>query len=187
MNDFLATLMDPGSLPSVADAWRALEEHRRVAAETPWTQAVLRAMELESYQALPSHREGWVARRIGISRRLEERAIEALAGSGQIEEDEGRYRLATEATLDTSRSPDAGARIRAWSAAVGLERMQEKVPGVFSYNVFTVSREDLVRLRDLHLAYFRRLWAIVGDSHPADRVAVANVQLFALDGGPLVG
>ena len=50
-----------------------------------------------------------------------------------------------------------------------------------SYNLFTVSERDLGRLRELHLAYFRELRAIVAESEPAERVVVANVQLFGLD------
>ena len=38
-------------------------------------------------------------------------------------------------------------------------------------------------IRELHLAYYRSLRAIVAESEPAEVVAVANVQLFALDAG----
>jgi hypothetical protein len=48
--------------------------------------------------------------------------------------------------------------------------------------VFSVSHDDFERIRKLHLDYFRALRAIVGDSKAADVVAVANVQLFPLDG-----
>ena len=50
-----------------------------------------------------------------------------------------------------------------------------------SYNVFVVSREDLARIRKLHLDYFHALRQIVANGKAADFVAVANVQLFALD------
>ena len=53
--------------------------------------------------------------------------------------------------------------------------------GLWSYNVFAVSEADLVKIRELHLAYFRALRAIVAESSPTERVVVANVQLFALD------
>ena len=52
---------------------------------------------------------------------------------------------------------------------------------MFSYNLFTVSSRDLERLRELHLAYFRQLRSIVAQSEPAERLVVANVQLFGLD------
>jgi hypothetical protein len=47
--------------------------------------------------------------------------------------------------------------------------------------VFTVSRADFERIRQAHLDYFRLLRSIVSESTPEEVVAVANVQLFALD------
>ncbi len=61
------------------------------------------------------------------------------------------------------------------------DRVLQGARGQFSYNVFTVSAVDLERIRELHLRYFHELRAIVADSTPDEHVAVANVQLFALD------
>ena len=41
----------------------------------PWTQAVLRALELDDYQALSRHQSGWVAERLGITEE-EEKGLE---------------------------------------------------------------------------------------------------------------
>ena len=38
----------------------------------PTEHAVMRVLELEDYRALPKHEDGWVARRLGISRELAE-------------------------------------------------------------------------------------------------------------------
>jgi hypothetical protein len=65
---------------------------------------------------------------------------------------------------------------------VAADRVAQGDRGQFSYNVFSVSRADFERIRELHLAYFHALRAIVAESEPAERVVVANVQLFALDG-----
>jgi transcriptional regulator with XRE-family HTH domain len=65
--DFLATLTDVSKLPSLAVAWAELEATRRAAYDVPWTQAVLRALELTEYKSLERHERGWLARRVGIS------------------------------------------------------------------------------------------------------------------------
>lgn len=43
------------------------------------------------------------------------------------------------------------------------------------------AQRDLERIRELHLRYFHELRALLAESEPGERVAVANVQLFALD------
>jgi hypothetical protein len=85
--------------------------------------------------------------------------------------------------VDTRRDAASGRRLKAHWARVGLDRVDTDTEGLFSYNVFTVSAADLERLRELHLGYFRALRALVAESSPAERVVVANVQLFALDHG----
>lgn len=181
MLDFVAAFVDPRALPSAADDWARLEAHRRAAYELPWIQAVLRALELDAYRALPAHEPGWIGRRLGLPGAVEAACIEALAGAGEIRWDGARWALAAVTTVDTRRDAAAGRRLKAHWARVGLDRLEGGDDGLFSYNVFTVSEADHERLRELHLAYFRELRAIVAASAPAERVVVANVQLFALD------
>jgi len=177
--DWVAVFTDPAGLGSVAAAWERLERHRRVAYDVPWSQAVLRALELAEYQEA-SHEDGWIARRLGLSEADEARCLEALADTGQIRWDGTRWVGEHAITVDTRRDAAASRALKRWWAQVGLDRLPTS-DGLFSYNVFTVSDADLERLRALHLAYFRELRAIVAASEPADHVVVANVQLFRLD------
>lgn len=71
--------------------------------------------------------------------------------------------------------------MKSWWTEVGLRRLREGRDGLYSFNVFNVSRPDFMRIQELHRAYFRNLRAIVARSSPAELVAVANVHLFALD------
>ena len=76
-----------------------------------------------------------------------------------------------------------GRRLKAYWTQEAERRIVHGAPGQFSYNVFTVSREDFERIREMHLSYFHALRAVVADSLPGEVVAVANVQLFGM--GPL--
>lgn len=182
MVDLIAVLVDPASLPSLADLWGRLEARRRGAAEYPWTQAIVRALELDAYRALPTHAPGWIAARLGFPAEEEERCLAFLVDTGQVTWTGTHWRVETLA-VDTRRHPDIGRRLKAHWTRVAAERIEEDAPGQFSYNVFSVSEADFERIRELHLAYFRALRAIVAESQPGERVAVANVQLFALDAG----
>jgi transcriptional regulator with XRE-family HTH domain len=179
--DFIACFADPEQLPSTTRAWRELETARKVAIELPWSHAVLRALELEDYRALPRHVPGFIAARAGISREEEQRCLRLLAETKQIKKQRGRWVPHRVLTVDTRHDPNAGRKLLGFWAEVGRERLGRSARGLFSYNLFTVSSRDLERLRELHLAYFRQLRSIVAQSEPAERLVVANVQLFGLD------
>jgi transcriptional regulator with XRE-family HTH domain len=179
--DFIALFVDPVVLPSAAADWRMLQAHRKAAYDMPWIPAVLRALELRDYAALGKHRAGWIAARIGISAEEEARCLEVLAQSGQIRERGGRWVIGEALAVDTRQDAEAERRLKAHWAGVGTERLAAATPGLFSFNVFTVSTADLERLRELHRSYFRTMRSIIASSEPSDRVVVANVQLFALD------
>ena len=178
--DLLAALADPATMPTIEPIWKRLEARRRGAGQLPWTQAVLRALELTEYLALPAHEPGWIARRLGISEEEETRCLAFLRDTGQIHWQGVRYRIHTLA-VDTNRTPLINRRLKAHWAQVGAERIEQGAPGQFSYNVFSVSRADFERIREAHLRYFYALRGIVAESSPDEVVAVANVQLFMLE------
>ena len=181
--DLIAALVDPAALPSIHPTWLRLESRRRGAFELPWTQAVVRSLEISAYTDLPAHEPGWIARRLGIPIDEEARCIEFLRSTGRITWT-GTHFTADTRAVDTRRHPEVGRRLKAHWARVGADRAEAGSPGQFSYNVFTVSRADFERIRQAHLDYFRLLRSIVSESTPEEVVAVANVQLFALDDHP---
>jgi len=179
--DFVSAFVDPLTIPEIAELWRRLEARRAGAALHPWTQAVVRVLELDDYLALPAHDDAFVARRLGVDEEEVRRCLDFLLDTGQIDVVEGRY-TARPMAVDTRAQPWVGRSLKAHWSRVAAERVEGASPGQFSYNVFSVSRRDFERIRKLHLDYFRALRAVVGDSEASEVVAVANVQLFPLDG-----
>jgi transcriptional regulator with XRE-family HTH domain len=181
--DFLACFVDPKTMPTVAESWEELEETRRTAFDMPWTQAVLRVLELRDYADLPKHVPGWIAARLKISLKEEQQCLQLLEKTKQIHWHKGRYMLREILAVDTRRDPEAERRIKRWWAEVGLDRMNDGAPGVFSYNVFAVSAKDLVTITDLYRAYFRQIRSIIAQSEPSERVVMASLMLVPLDRG----
>ena len=179
--DFLAQLVDVSALPSAAPAWQQLQAARKLIAKLPWSPAVLLALQTEAYLQLQSHEPGWIAARIGIPEDVERECIELLEASGQIQRIKGRFEVTRVQAIDTRSDPASGLRLKQWWARVGLDAIAAEKPGLFSFNVFSVSDADLERLREMHRSYYRALRAVVAASEPPQRVVVANVQLFALD------
>ena len=182
--DFLATLVDPQSIPLLRDEWQQLTLARKLAYEVPWSHAVLRALELDAYRALRRHVPGLIAGWLGISVEEEARCLELLSQAGQIHRARGRYRVDEARTVDTRYDPVRARELRAFWSGVGNTRMLAGGDGEFAFNLFSVSSADLERLRKLQQAYFQELRAIVARSEPAEQVALVNLQLLPLTWPP---
>ena len=179
--DLASTLVDSAKLPTVVEQIRMQELRRKGAYELPWTQAILRALELESYQKLPAHQPGWIAERLGVSMEEEARCFEFLSDTGQVSWNGTHYQGRTVA-VDTRGRPEIGIRLKSHWTKEGARRIEMGSGGQFSYVVFSVSEVDFERIRELHLRYFNTLRGIISESSPNEVVAVANVQLFGLEG-----
>jgi hypothetical protein len=182
--DLIAALVEPSALPSLAEPWRKREAARSAAYGEPWTLAVIRALELESYRSSACHVPGAIAERLGIPLEVEATCLGLLEQSGQIRREGTHYRVVADAALDTRRDPERALALRRWWSERALERFGEGPDRIFSYNVFGISERDYQRVRELHRAYFQELRAIVAGSQPVERVVLANVQLLALDVPP---
>jgi hypothetical protein len=179
--DFLACFTDIEKLPSAAADFRALQAARKTAYDVPWSHAVLRALELVDYQKLSKHRPGWLAERLGISKEEETICLTALSTARQIKLVKGVWTVDQTQTIDTRAEPARGRRLKAEWSKVALSRLEAGVQGVFSFNLMSISRADLARLREMHVAYFREMQALVADSTPSEHVVLFNTELFALD------
>lgn len=177
--DLLETLVDPRQLPSIRKSWEAMEVARRLAYDAPWTQGVLRVLELDEYQRQTSVAPSWIAERIGVDEAEVERCLDLLQSTGQIRREGERWALADVAALDTRKDPSAALRLKTWWGNVALERVDRGRRGMM-YNLISVSEKDLGRLRELQKAYFNELRTIVAQSQPIERVVLATVQLIDL-------
>lgn len=177
--DFLEAFVDPRALPSAAEGWRKLQVARRLAYDEPWSQAVLRALELASYGALRAHREGWIAARIGIDVATEVRCLKKLEDSGQIAWAGKHLQPVSVTALDTRKDPDAARRLRAWWLRQAATRIDSGHRGMM-YNLFGVSTVDLARLRELQRAYLTELRSIVARSEPVEHVVLGGDLLLDL-------
>ena len=179
--DFIEQLVDPRLLPSARAPWERLTAARRLAYAEPWSQAVLRALELSSYAALARHEAGWIAKHIGISLEEEQECLQRLAESGQIVWRAEHWQIENVMALDTRRDPDAARRLRAWWLRRGAARIEAGDRGLM-YNLLGVSSADLERLRELQKAYLTEVRAIVARSEPVEHVVLAADLLLDLRG-----
>lgn len=179
--DFVAQLVDIETLPNTQKRWQELQAARELVGRLPWTPAVLLVMQTEDYLNSDEHQEGWIAHRLGIPLEVERECMSLLKTSGRVRVEGRRLRVMPIQSIDTRSDPAAGRRLREWWARVGLQYIEEQRPGIFSFNVFSVSEVDYQRLQEMHRNYYRSMRSVIAVSKPEQRVVVANVQLFALD------
>lgn len=181
--EFLGGLVDPARLPSVAAAYRDLERQRRLAYTRPWSHAVLRALELEAYRALPRHRPGFIAERLGITPAEEQACLTALLEAKQIRRRAGRYVVARVLAVDTRDDPAGNLALkRHWFGVASgeLERRGIEPDALASYNLFAIAEADLARIRQAHLDYYERVRAIVAESKRPSRIVLTTIGLLPL-------
>ncbi len=177
--DFLACLVPPDAVPDLREPWARLQLRREGARRYPWTQALLRVLELEGYRTAPRHDDAWVAGALGLPVEHVRECLSFMSELGQLAWT-GTHWAPAATMVDTRLSAEVGRELKAHWTRVAAERLTAGAEGQFSYNVFAVSRADFERIRELHLDYFRALRAVVAESEPAEVVAVVNVQLFPL-------
>jgi transcriptional regulator with XRE-family HTH domain len=178
--DFIACLIDPARLPSLAPAWAQLQRAREAAYDTPWSHAVLRALELDAARRAPGGGGAWLSRTLGIDAHTLRQALDALQQTGQIEARRGRYRPTGSGDVDTGSDPRRARELKAHWTQTALDRLRAGSPGLFGYAVFAIGRDDLRRLRQVQLEYVQQINAIVAGSKRGECVGLFCTQLIDL-------
>lgn len=181
MLDFVAGFCDPSQLASTADAWRRLEAARRMTRDEPWVPAVLLALELADYQALPAHDDGWIASRLGLEPGTVVRCVELLRQAGQVREVVGRLERVEVQSVDTRTSARPW-DLKQWWAQVGADRIPS-ADGAVSFTICAVSQADFEAFQELQRQHYRDLRARIAASAPGERIVLLNLQTLALDPG----
>jgi transcriptional regulator with XRE-family HTH domain len=180
MHDFVAQFVSPEAVPTLSREWQRQQAARKAAYDLPWTQAVLRSLELEAYGHLPKHEVGWIAKELGIDVDVEVEALRLLEFSGQVVRDGERYR-AKPLAVDLRTDPRAAIAQRTFWTRVAMDRAPED-PGMYAFNVCGVSLRDLERLKQMQREYLKRARGIIAESQPVEVVALIQTQVFALSG-----
>lgn len=181
--DLIAELVPIDAVPALSARHRTAEAARRLAFEEPWTEAVLRMLELPQAPAAGERAETWIAGRLRIDREHVRHALSELERAAVIRREGGAYRVAGNLTVDTTTDPAAVREHMAHWARVAFDHFGEPDAGnLFAYNLISVSGEDLSRIRELLRATYREVRAIVAASEPTQTAALLNLQLVEFVG-----
>jgi hypothetical protein len=185
--DFVSVLTDPELLPSFSREARELASARELAYASPWSHAVLRAMELAEHATLDfrdaDDELDWFAAVLGLDRACVQHSLAALENTGQVRRRSGRRIPHRVLHVNTGHDPDRARQVKGTWTAVGLERLRDGGAGLFGYSLFAIARADLQRLRDVQLEYVREMQSIISQSRNPECVGLYAVQLLDLAAG----
>jgi hypothetical protein len=177
--DFLALLVDPSGLPSVRDAWRRQLARRETATHAPWSPAVVAALDLADYRALPQHDSLWLALRLGVEPEQVEQCLSLLVATEQVTQRGKHFVPGGIEAVELSEDRELAKTRREFWGRVAVERAKRS-QGMSAYNVCGVSHEDLKRLKELQREYLARARAIIAESKPVEAVALLQVHVIDL-------
>lgn len=179
LQDLVAELVDIQRVPALTARFEAAQAAKRLAFDAPWTEAVLRAIEVPNYSEVNAHDSGWVAKTLGITVQDVDRCLQGLERAGLVRWNGTQYRQVRSLNVDTRGGKAALHALKSHWARVAAERAANpKRADLFAYNVLSASAEDLERIRALLIAAFRDARAIVAASEPPERVALLNIHLL---------
>jgi transcriptional regulator with XRE-family HTH domain len=180
--DLVAELVPIADVPALRARHEAAQAARRAAHDAPWSEAILRVLECASYRALAQHEDAWVAGRLAITTSEVHKSLKVLRQAKAVRKARGLYRVSDDGTVDTRGDADRVTRLlEHWSATAGTRVARRTAEELYAYNVFSVSSEDLVRVRELLRGSFREVRSLVAASEQVERVALLNIQLVLLD------
>ena len=185
--DFVSVLTDPAELPSLSREAAELARARELAYASPWSHAVLHAMELQEHTTLnfrdAADEVGWFATVLGIDRTGVQHALDALEATGQIRREHGRRVVHRAFHVDTGQDLERARAVKVTWTSAALERLRGGSAGLFGYSLFAISRADLRRLREVQLEYAREMQTIISESRNPDCIGLYAIQLLDLSAG----
>ncbi|MEQ1505221.1 MAG: hypothetical protein ABMB14_23510 [Myxococcota bacterium] len=180
MPDWVAALVDVERVPAVLDAARARQRASRLLFDAPWSPAVITLL-----ATTPAGTADDVAARLRIPADELAPAIDALVEAGLVARVDGApgvvpptqaLRLLAPLTSSARGSERDRERVRLHWNDVSRRRLLGPEPGdQFGLDVLAVSRDDLARIRERYLAFYREVRAMVAASEPVETAALLVV------------
>tara|TARA_R110002096_G_scaffold299503_2_gene494006 strand:+ start:79231 stop:80127 length:897 start_codon:yes stop_codon:yes gene_type:complete len=178
-SDLLFEFVADTEVPAVAELHRQRTSAREVAFHEPWTEAVMRLFETEAFR---NHERGdvdWIAERLGILPSKAKACVERMLASGIIVTQDGRIHPSKSLTIYTGGDPSRTRLLKSHWAQVATERLEQShSEDWFAYNVMSISRADLERVKSLMRDTYKEIRAIVASSEPEQAVALVQLQLI---------
>ena len=180
--DLVSELVDIQVVPSLYTLHRKRRAAQELSFQEPWTEAIMRLFETQSYRALQRHQVGWLAARLGIDIATEDRCVTKMIETDLIAFEDGRLAKVASVSVDTGSNPERVLALKRHWAAVGLERIvAPRGDDLFAYNAMSLSKKDLAAVRVLLQNTYRQIRSIVAGTPTEEVAGLVQLQLINWD------
>jgi transcriptional regulator with XRE-family HTH domain len=177
--DWVAAFVPIDQGPSLEPRYRAGRTAARLAYDHPWSTAVRMLIESEGYRKHPC--DAVLLSALGISQDTLAGAIAALVDAGLVIRRRGVIEPLSAFTADVAATDDDTRRVKAHWARVAADRaVDPRSDDLVSFNLVSVSRVDLARMKQLQRDYSRELRGLVAASAPEEVAALVMMQVVTL-------
>lgn len=178
--DWVASFVNIAEVPTLHAPYRSARTAARLAYDHPWTSAIRMLIDSDAYRAEPT--DAFLGQALGIAADELSESVEALISAGLAERLGARLRPLSTFTSDAKVSGKDRVRLKAHWAQVAADRLRDgpRADDLVSLNLAVLSRDDLVRVRDLQREYFRALRSLVASSTPEEEAVLVMMQVMSL-------
>lgn len=171
--DFISLMVPANQLRSLTNLHELLSFERDLQRQMPWVALIPRCVELENYEKLPKHKEGFLAKIIGITAEEERKAVAALVKVGVLSWKKDKLFVTSKyLNTDDPQRPWAVMEIfKYWldrhAHQFGLESEYIQKQGVRSgslqgtYRIFTANEKTLKEVKNLIYEFNQRLLSVM--------------------------
>ena len=182
--DLVAQLCAIEQVPELHARFVTAAAAKSLAFEQPWTEAVLRLLETTAYSSHVGNDREFIAQCLGISVDEAADCLQRLTEAGIVHRESGRHHVRGNLTVETRSDPEAAGKLFAHWAQVAVDRQRHQhAHDLFAYNVLSISKQDLARVRELLRSTYREVRSIVAASEPSETAALLNLHLVQWEQG----
>ena len=182
LSELVSALVDIAHVPSLIAAHNQVIASREAALAQPWSSAVLSLLATGRYRAAAKPTAIAIAHTLGIAPEVALQCVRLLRRAGVLAVRGGFYAVRSALVVDMRDRTQSERALRRHFARVGLERMQAAHKGdLFTYNVFSASRADYARMRQLQMDFFQQMRALAAASEPSEVGGLMVLHLLQWD------
>jgi DNA-binding phage protein len=182
VEDFVDAWVGAQAVPLLTARYMRMRAAREALFEQPLCLAVMCLLDTRALARPVEEQVRELARVLDRSRPQVRRAIAMLTRGGVLSAEQGRYRLTGSLVLDATSNAERERAARMHWAKVASQRLRRPSESdLFSYNVFSIGRDDFPKLQELQRAFFRSARALIAGSEPTDLAGLLVVHSFAWD------
>lgn len=182
---FLEHLVPIEQIPSLSVESKFQKRSLQALEEEPFIFVAQLAMELDAYQKMKTHQEGYLAKKLGISLARERELIEKLLQLNRIAWRNHKYEVLDSGSVSTISQWDRHKKGVHYWARFGLDvlaQMDAPIEGQkFNFLLFSVSSSTREKMQEAYRDFYFRLRALyAAEKGSKEEIMLLNTQFLSL-------